>query len=120
MIRTVRAAMKSANSASTPSTIRPSTGSPPGSFADERGGAPDLHHVHAPAGLDDRVLVVGARGPDLAVQPHAAGAVADGLDDGGRAPHERRRVRPQLGGGARVATGDGTQGREHDDRDGEE
>src|ERR1700709_2583625 len=62
------------------------------SFADERGGAPDLQHLDARAGLYDVVIVIGAGGPDLAPQLHTADAlgVRDALDDQGVLAHERR------------------------------
>ena len=75
---------------------------------DERRGAPDLDHVDALAGLDDVVLVVGARGPDLALDADAADAlvVGDALDDHRRAPDQRRGA-----GAQRAAAGAGASAR---------
>src|SRR4051812_24572448 len=81
------------------------------SLAHERGGAPDLEHVHMGSGLDDFVVVVGAGGPDLAPQLHASLAlgVGDPLDDDRGLPHERGGARPDLPAGALVRARDGTQ-----------
>src|SRR5215207_10517147 len=67
-------------------------------LADERRGAPDLHHVHALAGLDHVVLVVGPRGPVLALELDAARplVVRDPLGDGRGPADERRGARAQL------------------------
>src|SRR3954468_5977204 len=94
MIRTVRAATNSANTTSTIKTITAAIG---GSFllAHERGRAPDLDDLPALAGLDDLVLVVGPRGPHLAVDLDDA----DALVVGDPLQHEARAA--DQGGGAR-------------------
>src|SRR3954449_7490091 len=98
MIRTVRAATNSANTTSTIKTITAAIG---GSFllAHERGRAPDLDDLHALAGLDDLVLVVGPRGPHLAVDLDDADAlvVGDPLEHDARAADQRRGTRAHLG-----------------------
>src|SRR5919198_3128321 len=93
MMRTVLAATNSANRISTAATINPTI--PASSLADERRGAPDLHHVHALARFDHAVLVVAARGPHLAVEAHASDPliVVDALEDNGGASDQRRRTR---------------------------
>ena len=70
MIRTVCAATNSAKSDEHDQrrSARLPSGYLPHGLGHERGGAPDLDDVDAGAGLDGRVLVVGARGPDLAVE----------------------------------------------------
>src|SRR5215218_11335009 len=69
----------------------------------ERRGAPDLDHLHARAGLVGLIVHVRPRGPDLAVDPHAADALAvlDPLehrralaDERGRAGADLRRHPP--------------------------
>ena len=71
MILMVWAARNSAKSASTPMTMRPSTAV--SSYSLTRAVAPaDLHDLHARARLDDLVVVVGPRGPHLALELHAA------------------------------------------------
>src|SRR4051812_22659531 len=109
------------NSARMISAIRPAVMRSP-SFADERGGAPDLEHVDAFAGLDDFVVIVGPRGPDLAVQLHTADAlsVRDALHDGRRLPHERRGTGSCPTAAALMAGGDRAQRGEQDHRDDEE
>src|SRR5918998_117589 len=74
----------------------------------ERRGAPDLHHLHALAGLDDLVLVVRACRPLLPFELHAARALAvgDALGHHRGAPHERGRARTQLGRLAGVRAGE--------------
>src|SRR3954467_1325953 len=96
MIRTVLAATNKANRISTAATIKPTI--PASSVVDERRGAPDLHHVHARPRLEHLVLIVGARGPHLAVDPHLPDGVVvdDPLGDDRRAADERRGTGPQL------------------------
>src|SRR3954451_2828469 len=100
MILMVCDATKSAKSRMTTSAISATTGGPPvrglrgwrsgarGSRRDQRGRAADRDDLDAGAGDDDLVLVVGARGPDLAVDAHRADAlvVGDALQDDRRAP----------------------------------
>src|SRR5881392_1179416 len=120
MIRTVLAATNSANRISTAATIKPII--PASSVVDERRGAPDLHHVHARPRLEHLVLIVGARGPDLAVDADLAGGlvVDNPLGDDPRAADERGRARPQLRGHVDVASRDGTHdGEAHAREDGE-
>src|SRR5919198_4721449 len=107
MIRTVLAATNSANTTSTMTTISAATAAP-SLFAHERSRAPDLDHLHAPAGLDDIVLVVGARGPHLAVDLHHADAlvVGDALEHDARTPDQRSRPGAQLGGLVQVPARD--------------
>src|SRR3954469_21224174 len=99
MIRTVRPATNSANRTSTAITISAATGRPFPLFAHERGRAPDLDDLHALAGLDDVVLVIGARGPHLAIDLDDADAlvVGDPLETHPGAPDQRRRPGPELG-----------------------
>src|SRR5215207_1461350 len=106
MIRTVRAATNSANRTSTAATIKPII--PASSVADERRGAPDLHYVHARARLDHAVVVVGARGPDLALQAHAAqaGVVVDALEHDRGLTDEGGRPGADLRGYVQMALGD--------------
>src|SRR3954468_3017942 len=96
-IRTPAAATMNTNRARTIKTIRPAVMRSL-SFAHERGRAPDLEDVHARPRLDDLVVIVGARGPDLAAQLHAADAlgVGDALDDRRRLTHERGGARADL------------------------
>src|SRR5919201_1290858 len=96
MMRTVLAATKSAKRISTAATINPTI--PASSLADERRGAPDLHHVHALARFDHTVLVVAARGPYFAVESHASDPliVVDALEDHCGASDQRRRTRADL------------------------
>src|SRR3954453_2682214 len=72
--RTVFAARNTANTNSTASTIRPTIGSSL-LLGHERRRAADLHDVPPRAGVDDLVVVVASRRPDLAVEPHAADAL---------------------------------------------
>src|SRR6266540_5753646 len=111
MIRTVLAAMNSANRISTAATIKPAI--PASSVVDERRGAPDLHHVYARPGLEHLVLIVGARAPHLAVDAHLPDAVVvdDPLGDDRRAADEGRRPRPQLRRHVDVAPRDGAHDR---------
>src|SRR3954471_21560827 len=92
-IRTPMAATMNTNSARTISAIRTGVIRSP-SFAHERGRAPDLEDVHARPRLGDLVVGEGARGPDLAVQAHAAdaSAVGDPLDDRRGLADQRRRA----------------------------
>src|SRR3954453_18263755 len=85
------------NTARTISAIRPAVIAV-SSFRDERRGAPDLDDLDPLAGLDDVVVVVRPRGPYLAVDPHAADALAvgDPLQHHAGAAHERRRAGAQL------------------------
>src|SRR4029079_11249435 len=93
------------------------------SFRDERRGAPDLDDLHPLAGLDHLIVIVGARGPDLAADPHAAETlvVGDPLDDHRAAAHERRRAGPQqrwlpaVRAGEAAARGEGGGGDTHGD-----
>src|SRR3954454_24067215 len=92
-IRTPAAATMKTNRARMIKTIRPAVMRSL-SFAHERGRAPDLEDVDARPGLDDLVVVVGARGPDLAVELHAADAlgVGDPLDHHRGLPDQLRRA----------------------------
>src|SRR5919201_4120425 len=114
MMRTVLAATNSANRISTAATINPTI--PASSLADERRGAPDLHHVHALARLDDAILVVATRRPHLAVDPHPSqsAVVVDALGDDPGAADERRRSRADLWRHVHVAAGDRPDDREAD------
>src|SRR5919108_566793 len=87
------------------------------SLRDERRGAPDLDHMHALAHVDGLVLVVGARRPHLAVDPHAADAlvVGDPLDHHAGPPHQRGRAGAQPRRLPAVRASDRPQrGQEHD------
>src|SRR3954469_4062694 len=92
------------------------------SFAHERGRAPDLEDVHAGPRLDDLVVVVGARGPDLAVELHTADAlgVGDALDDHRGLPDQRGGAGSYLAARALVLAGDRPQRGERDDGHDEE
>src|SRR3954453_15679087 len=120
-MRTPAAAMMKTNTARMIKTIRPAVMRSL-SFAYERGGAPDLEDVHARPRLDDLVLVVGARRPDLAPQLDAPDplGVGDALDDGRRLADQRRGARADLPARAPVLAGDRAQRGEQDDRDDEE
>src|SRR3954463_16608051 len=67
------------------------------SFRHERRGAPDLDHLDLLAGLDALVVIVRARGPHLAADPHAAATpgVGDPLHHDRVAAHQRRRAGAQ-------------------------
>src|SRR3954471_16192497 len=110
MMRIVRAATKRAKRTMTTTAMSAAMGaySFRSSFGDHRGGAADLHHVDAGAGLDDILIIVGPRRPDLALQPHGSGAfeVGDALQHDGRAPDERRGAGTQPGGRAQVTPRD--------------
>src|SRR3954453_18690667 len=120
-IRTPAAATMNTNRARTIRAIRPAVIRTP-SLAPERCRAPDLEHVHPRARLDDFVVVVGARGPDLDVQPDATDAlgVGDALDDGRGLAHQGRGARPQLALRALMLAGDRAQRREQDHGDDQE
>src|SRR3954470_13843349 len=119
-IRTPAAATMKTNRARMIRTIRPAVMRSL-SFAHERGRAPDLEHLDAGSRLDDLVVVVGARRPDLAVELHAAHAlgVGDALDDHRRLADQRRRTRPD-GARALVGTCDRPQRGQQDHRDDQE
>src|SRR4051812_18000962 len=113
MMRIVLAATNSAKSRMITSAIRAAMGGPPRSrescsYVDERRRAADRHDLHLGAGLDDAVLVVGARGPFGAVDAHAPEGmvVVDGLKDHRRAADQGRRAGADLRRLVEVALGD--------------
>src|SRR4051794_22270222 len=129
MMRTVFAATSSAKKAMTTSRIRPAciaatswsrAGTGPLHLADERGCAPNLDDVDAAAALDDVVVAVRARRPDLALEldPPAVGVDPRGRQR--RLADERGGARAQLRGGAQVAAGDRAHEAEHEPGDEEE
>src|SRR4051794_3512578 len=118
MMRMVFAATMSAKMTMTAATIRPATTTP--LFGYQRRGALDLHDVHLLADLDDLVLVVGPRGPDLVLEADRAAVAADGLEDLGPLADQRRRARAQLRRHRHVALGDRPQEREDGHGEGEE
>src|SRR5215213_10720808 len=105
-IRTPDAATMNRNTAITISAMTPAS-TRASSFRDERRGAPDLDDLDPLAGVDDLVVVVGPRGPDLTIDPHAADAlvVGDALDDHPGLADERGRAGAQLGRHAPVPAG---------------
>src|SRR3954447_20168396 len=94
MMRMVFAATMSAKMTMTAATIRPATRTP--LFGNQRRGALDLQDVHLLAGLDDVVLVVGPRGPDLVLEPDRAGVAADRLEHLGPLADQCRGAGAQL------------------------
>src|SRR3954453_7763934 len=108
MIRMVFAATKSRKSARTAKTMRAATGFLSGGSVHESRGPADRDDLDALAGLEDPVLVEGARGPHLALDLGAADAlvVRDPLQDDRVATDQRRRAGAQLGRHAQVALGD--------------
>src|SRR4051794_8794686 len=118
MMRMVFAATMSAKMTMTAATIRPATTTP--LFGNQRRGALDLHHVHLLAGLDDLVLVVGPRRPDLVLEADRAGVAADRLEHLGPLADERRGAGPQLRGHRHVPPGDRAQEGEDAARDQQE
>src|SRR3954470_10465479 len=98
-IRTPDAATMNRNTARTISAMTPGS-TRASSFRDERRGALDLDDLDPPADLDDVVVVVGPRGPDLAVDAHAADplVVGDALEDHGLLADERGGTGTQVGG----------------------
>src|SRR5215207_1415751 len=122
-MRTPEAATMNRNTARTISAMTPaSMACLPLLLADERRGAPDLHHLHTLAGLDDLVCVVGAGGPALALELHAAGAlvVVDALGHHRAAAHQRGGARSQLRRLAAVRERDRAEGEQHEERDHDE
>src|SRR3954454_3277298 len=114
MMRTVFAATSSAKKAMTTSRIRPAciaatswsgAGRGPLHLGDERCRAPDLDDVDAASALDDVVVIVRTRGPDLAFELDRP---AVGIDPRGRQRRladERGGAGAQLRGGAQVPAG---------------
>src|SRR4051794_6017916 len=115
-MRTPEAATMNTNRARTIRAIRPAVMDSL-SFAHERGRAPDLEDVHARPRLDDLVVVVGPRGPDLAVELHAADAlgVGDALDDHRALPDQCGGAGSYLAARALVLAGDRPQRGERND-----
>src|SRR5215217_6621526 len=97
MMRTVRIATISTKKAITTSTISAAMEGV-SLLAHERRGAPDLDDLDRRTGLDDAVVVVGARSPHLAVDSHAADAlvVRDPLKHDRAASDERGGAGAQL------------------------
>src|SRR5215213_10785035 len=95
-IRTPDAATMNRNTARTISAMTPASITA-SSFRDERRGAPDLDDLDPLAGLDHLVVVVRARGPHLAVDPHATDplVVGDPLDDHAALADQRGRTGAQ-------------------------
>src|SRR4051794_20055804 len=108
MIRMPRATVISTTAATTMSTIKLAKGVL-FLFVYQRRGALDLHDLDPGAGLEGVVLVVGAGGPDLAVQLHRAAVAVDAVDHHGRRPDQRRRSGAQLRRHVQVAPRDRSQ-----------
>src|SRR5690349_17540924 len=120
-IRTPAAATMNTNTARTISAISPAV-IDDSSFRDERRGAPDLDDLDLLADLDHVVVVIRARGPYLAVDPHTPDClvVGDALDDHAGLPDERRGAGAQARRLHAMRAGDRPQRQEQDDRDDEE
>src|ERR1700691_2191787 len=84
----------------------------------QRGGAAYLDDLDALARVDHVVLVIAARGPDLAADAHAADtlAVGDALEHGGVAPDQRGRAGADRRRQTAMAAGERAQGEQHQQR----
>src|SRR5215218_1045586 len=121
MMRTVRIATISTKKAMTTSTMSAAIWGVL-LLAHERRGAPDLDDLDRRAGFDDAVVVVGACGPHLAIDSHAADAlvVRDPLEHDRAAPDQRRRAGAQLRRRSHVRSRDRTHDPQRQHRDDDE